>query len=194
MHGTKSHASTPIPFRARLLGPPCMPVPPRWRLGRWYQRRDSNSHWTRSERAASAKLGYVGVSTVRCARIELAWTCVSGRCPHQRASTASGGSGWQDSNLRSLGPGPSALARLSYTQRVGHLRIERSTDSVSESPGPPVRHDPGAEREDSNSPGSACRAVVLARGLAPRFGRRCGWSRTIALRFMGPGVLPGAQR
>src|SRR4051794_30794571 len=39
-------------------------------------------------------------------------------------------SGRQDLNLRPLAPDASALARLSYAQRiVRHLRIERSADS-----------------------------------------------------------------
>ena len=98
---------------------------------------------------------------------------------------------------------------------VGHLRIERSAGSVSESPGQPARHDPQCRRRDllprggpgsiplagrglmplplpvgatsacarcgargSNSPGSACRAGVLARGLAPRIGSG-GRTRTL---------------
>jgi hypothetical protein len=99
---------------------------------------------------------------------------------------------------------------------VGHLRIERSAGSVSESPGQPARHDPQCRRRDSNShyavfeaaasaswatsavqcgargsnsPGSACRAVVLARGLAPRFGSG-GGTRTPASALQRRASLP----
>jgi hypothetical protein len=112
---------------------------------------------------------------VRCERIELSSACASGRCPHQRASTA--GMVW------AAGIEP-AISR-SRTERscqaeprpgvhviVGHLRIERSAGSLSESPGRPARHDPWCRRGESNSHCAGFEAAASACWATPAYGPR----------------------
>ena len=149
----------PYPRGAQLLGLPCIPVPPRWRARVPTEGFEPSLH-TRSECAASAKLGYVGVSR---------------------------GCGARGSNS----PRPACRAGV-LTRGRAPRRWVICGSNAAQAPyrgaqgDQPVMTQCRAEREDRTLLGLLVGQVSSPEERAPR--GRCGWTRTISRRLMGPCV------